>query len=58
MNCRSCTIEDAKKAQQAALVLLRTPGTLPKEDTEKAIACRECAFDKLVTEATKRLSAC
>lgn len=56
MNCLSCNLDDAKKAQQAALILLRTPGQLPKEDLSKAIACCECAADKLATDASKRLS--
>jgi hypothetical protein len=55
MNCRSCNLDDAKKAQQAALTLLKTPGNLPKVDIDKAVACCECASKMLSEDATKRM---
>ena len=53
MDCRSCELPDAKKAREAALALLRTPGTLPQTDRDMALACCQCYSDRMVAEVAR-----
>ena len=56
MNCRSCTLDNAKEAREAALTLLKSSGKLPQEDIDKAIACCECYSDMATKDAAERMA--